>query len=1238
MNFSNFKNYYSLSKTLRFSLVPIGKTEETFNNNLILEKDKALSEKYVVVKKLIDKYHKYFIESVLSSLIINGVEDYALLYYKNNKTEKEVASMEALEASMRKQISKALTSDKRYKNIFSKDFIEKTLPDFLSDPEEIEAVEAFHRFTTYFTGFNENRQNMYTEEAKSTAVSYRCINDNLPRFLDNIASFTKISLSIPEDILAELDAECLEIYGIRARDIFSSDYFSFALSQSGIDRYNSIIGGYTCSDGTKVKGLNEYINLFNQQLGREDRAKRLPLLKQLYKQILTDRETVSFVPEKFKDDDELILSLNEFYKNIVEAELDEIESLFRDFNSYNLNGIYISAGAPVTDLSNAVFGAWNVISDSWSSEFISANPMKPKQNSEKYFEDVKKSYKNIKSFCISELQRLGDLYTDNIGENRKSVSEHYVNLIAELICSIKDAYTKAENLLTRPYAECNDKKLCRNDSAIELIKNLLDAVKCLERVLKAFSGSGKESDKDELFYGKLTEINDKLFSLNLIYDKVRNYLTQKPYSKDKIKLNFDNPQFLGGWDKNKERDYLTVLLCRDDKYYLAVMDRDHSKSFLETPDSEGRACYRKIEYKLLPGPNKMLPKVFFASSNIAYYNPSQEILDIRKNETFKKGPNFSLADCHKLIDFYKESIMKHPDWSQFGFVFSETESYKDISEFYREVSNQGYLIRFKDVPVDYIDSLVDNGQLYLFQIYNKDFSAHSKGTPNLHTLYFKMLFDERNLSDIVFKLNGQSEMFYREASINKDEMIVHPANQPIDNKNPASPNKKGLFAYDIVKDKRFTRRQFLLHMPITINYKADGKEFINEDVRRAIKHSDETYIIGIDRGERNLLYICVIDSNGNIVEQKSLNEIISSDGQSVDYHKLLDKKEEERDKARKNWSTIENIKDLKEGYLSQVVHEICRLVVKYNALISLEDLNFGFKKGRFRVEKQVYQKFENMLIQKLNYLADKKISPDEDGGLLYGYQLTNKYDGVSRGKQNGIIFYVPAYLTSKIDPTTGFVDLLKPKYTNLIDSVSFFERFDDIVFNSSENIFEFKLDYTKFPRTESSSVKKWTLCSNGERILTFRNSLKNNEWDNKTVILTDEFKALFEKYGIDYTADLKKSIVENGDKNFHKELIRLVSLMLQMRNSETGNVDVDYLISPVRNSSGVFYDSRCCPDILPQNADANGAYNIARKALWAVGVMKNTPDEGLMKANLAISNADWLGYAQNEDKDLLIVK
>nr|7CI2_C Chain C, MbCpf1 [Moraxella bovoculi]7CI2_D Chain D, MbCpf1 [Moraxella bovoculi] len=30
----------------------------------------------------------------------------------------------------------------------------------------------------------------------------------------------------------------------------------------------------------------------------------------------------------------------------------------------------------------------------------------------------------------------------------------------------------------------------------------------------------------------------------------------------------------------------------------------------------GKSVYQKMIYKLLPGPNKMLPKVFFAKSNL----------------------------------------------------------------------------------------------------------------------------------------------------------------------------------------------------------------------------------------------------------------------------------------------------------------------------------------------------------------------------------------------------------------------------------------------------------------------------------------------------------------------------------------------------------------------------------------------------------------------------------------------
>ena len=105
-----------------------------------------------------------------------------------------------------------------------------------------------------------------------------------------------------------------------------------------------------------------------------------------------------------------------------------------------------------------------------------------------------------------------------------------------------------------------------------------------------------------------------------------------------------------------------------------------------------------------------------------------------------------------------------------------------------------------------------------------------------------------------------------------------------------------------------------------MNFKASGNGFINYDVQNLLRESNKHYVIGIDRGERNLIYISVIDEKGNIVEQKSLNEIVSDNGYKVNYHSILDRKEKERDNARKDWKTIGTIKELKEGYLSQVIH------------------------------------------------------------------------------------------------------------------------------------------------------------------------------------------------------------------------------------------------------------------------------------------------------------------------------
>ena len=313
--------------------------------------------------------------------------------------------------------------------------------------------------------------------------------------------------------------------------------------------------------------------------------------------------------------------------------------------------------------------------------------------------------------------------------------------------------------------------------------------------------------------------------------------------------------------------------------------------------------------------------------------------------------------------------------------------------------------------------------------------------------------------------------------------------------------------------------------------------------------------------------------------------------------------------------------------MSQVIHKIAELIVKYNAIVVLEDLNLGFMRGRQKVEKQVYQKFEKMLIDKLNYLVDKKKDADENGSVLKAYQLTNKFESFQKlGKQSGFLFYIPAWNTSKMDPTTGFVNLLDTRYENMAKAKAFFGKFKSIRYNAPKEWFEFAFDYNDFTTKAVDTKTQWTLCTYGTRIETRRDPEQNNMFTSVELDLTARFKDLFAQYNIDVTGNLLDQICSQCDAAFFKELLHLLHLTLQMRNSVTGT-EVDYMISPVMNAAGEFYDSRKCGKNLPENADANGAYNIARKGLWIIEQIKRADD--LTKLKLAISNKEWLQFAQS---------
>ena len=109
-------------------------------------------------------------------------------------------------------------------------------------------------------------------------------------------------------------------------------------------------------------------------------------------------------------------------------------------------------------------------------------------------------------------------------------------------------------------------------------------------------------------------------------------------------------------------------------------------------------------------------------------------------------------------------------------------------------------------------------------------------------------------------------------------------------------------------------------------------------------------------------------------------------------------------------------------------------------------------------------------------------------------------------------------------------------------------------------------------------------------------------------------------------------ILEKDDKSFFEGMLYRLSLTLQMRNSKTGSslLDDDFIVSPVADGDGNFYDSRTFASdekaALPKDADANGAYNIARKGLCVVRQMLQADNPN--DVSLALKNDESREYSE----------
>lgn len=1192
-------------------------------------------------------------------------------------------------------------------------------------------IKQFKGFWGYLTGYNQNRKNYYeVDKEATTAIATRIVHENLPIFCCNIMRFVKrreeyISIyqylkdhnretKIKDSKGNDMDVEAI------SEEVFQINHFNECLAQSQIEEYNRIISNY-----------NMLINLYNQLRRSEKDFKKIDELETLYKQIGCGKKRTMF--ETLQDDSDVKKLLQKVSKAgdemfRVRSNSLEIKTV-PDFITFlkdcdNWDGIYMSKAA-ISKISNIYFANWHSIKDKLKRAKANSCITYDKNREEQI--KLRDAVELSELFAVVDTEQTEHFFKESLfkdsdtNEYRGVIDKKITpskNLIKLLCYDIernkKVFLEKTDEIVTlKKYKEENN-QTSEEDQTIKKIKDWFDAVTDAMRIVRYFSvrkskmkGNLPNATMEQALSNLLYSDNAQWFKW---YDLIRNYLTKKPQDdakENKLKLNFDSSSFLreSGWDNDYSKNGAFIVI-KDNDYYLVVIKEKLEEEDINKLKNLSDNSAKRVVYKQQKMDFKNFPRLFVFSKGdnlapaVSKYNlPIDTIFDdYRKYRNLKGKEKDVFIEEHpkfryNLIEYFKKCALLHESLSSFKDKFEEvwkrTEDYNSLSEFYKDTANACYELSFEHIN---FEELCSSDKCHLFQIYNKDFSIGenggngSIGKPNLHTIYWNMLFDETNLKDIIFKLDGQgAEIFMREP-VAKESPTKHPIGSKLVNKRDKDGNTipaqlyREIYLYvngkakiiskeaqeyldnekvvikevkhEIIKDNRFygDTAKYMFHCPITINFKAQpGNESeVNSIITNALQQSDNLNIIGIDRGEKHLVYSCTIDRNGKIIKGKC-HHYDNING--TNYVQKLEAVADERIIAKKNWQAQDKIKDLKNGYISHVVHRLVKEAIKDgdiidpHAYIVLEDLNAEMKRGRQKIEKQVYQNLETALAKKLNFVVDKNVTQCELGSVRKALQLTppiSNYQDIEGKKQFGIMLYTRANYTSVTDPATGWRKTIYIKNGRDEEiKKQILDRFIDFGFDGKDYYFKY---------TEDNVGHTWQMYSgkNGEPLSRFQNRkqiLKDkNIWVPEQVNVIKILDKLFAKFD---KSESFKAQINNGselqkdderNETAWQSLRYALDMIQQIRNSGEKNSENDnFLCSPVRNNNGEHFDTRRhekngeLSEII--DADANGAFNIARKGLimdahikyWIGNGRPTTKRDGkvISDLDLFISDKEW---------------
>ncbi len=1243
--FERLTAYARTAKTIAFRAVPVGRTQEFLTGEAeelrnegkdgYIPSARKLADDCVMLTEVADNIHKRFINETLNNFRLkavsdggnDSVEEYVTVYLSGLKKADREKELSKIAVKLKKQIAEAFAAvkydaKKSMLDALTGDTLVKELIrnyDGLTG-EQAAACKRLTKATGYFRPYSETRERMYSASAKGHTIPNRTVDDNLPIFIKNMTAYNRL----PEEVKKGLQPLWEHIKGEfecgEPGEVFTFAYAAFIAPQKAIDAYNALIGGVSVDDKHKLKGVNELINEYNNS-HKLSKKQKIGGLAKLKKQILTERETLSWLPPVFKSDSDAIMA---FYG--IKKEFDDKIAGMKVFvpgAKTDLGTVWVKANQ-LNYLSKKLFDSWNTAEYAIKKAMEEKNPRSPRKSAKAYYDKLDKDYKAVSFFSVADvLDAVNRFGPEGIAGNVnwRTLAGYVRTRMAEALAKAEKDYAAAvktvgklkSNQYLRQQKE-EDQKTARFR-----IRRALDQLIDIKNDVLIFS-CGKEgpSDLNEEFYGtNIAPWEEFGPMMTKAYNSIRNYISGKQYSTDKIRLYFGSDGFLGGWDINKEKVNRGVLMKEGGKYYLGVV-APHCSRLFESPEAYSKdSPLVRLRNRNLDVTKQFKRMFITTEGNHKIYHPSQRLIDIAESHKDDDKQPYTREETTLFIDHYKKCIQMTHAFDIFGMRFRETESYANLKEFYEEAQGYCYKTWFDGVSKKFVRDAVRRGDLLLFEITCQDMSPCHHGKDGNYKVILEEIMSERNTETNTIHICGGAAVYYRPASLKRK--VTHPKGVPIANKNPHATKPTRTLNYDLYKDRRYMEDRYMFHLPVEFfsDVPSSRAAQLNDDVKRIVREDPGMYVLGINRGERNLVSIAVTAPDGTIVEQKNLNVF---DG--FDYREKLDSLEKERNTDRRSWDAVRKIKNVKEGYLSRAVGEIIRLVKKYNCIVAMENLDMEFRRGRQKFEKNVYQQFESAVIGKLGFLMDK----DDENRIHNVKQLTITGKTVQdrlKYVHNGVVLLVcPSWITMTT-PGHGFVTRLNTYYENLETSIKFVGSFTSIKYNRKTGRFQFDFrNADVVPGKETGDgLILWRVETNGERIDNVCGA--NGVYEDVHHFLTDEMAKLLDDYGFEYRngEELKENLMRlpaDGMKRFY-EILRL-TLRNTSYDSKTGEYRV---VSCVADSRGRFFDTRTAGEGQPKDADVNAAWNIARKAHM---VLRGWREDD--KAGNVVSDKDWFAEIQ----------